>query len=649
MTKFMRKYQKWLLAVFGSALMVVFLVQGVMGSMHGDQGARTFATLDGKSMSFNRRAVSDGRYAAINHVVPGFMGQFGVQDEDHWFLLSYAAKAGGFTGHAGDGLDYQQELAEVAAAQFFRGLSFEDQIRLMQDSNLQQQVYQARVSETLRLMKTTGAPEDRLSENTEQGFNLALADLRGVIRMLTASGSATKMSDRAAYTALAQQDSAIVVDAIVLNAEPLTATVPAPTPEEMEAQFQKAREADPAKAADGFGYVLPPRVKVEWIAVEKSALASVVKLDDIEVNKKWRQSRTTYPGEFTVEKPRVIADLTEAEVTRLMSETDRAIKSQVTLGIKDLPELDGYRTLPENWASVKPSLASIAVKAVEVVKAATGVTIPTPKVESRDTWMTSEALQTLPGIGGSQLQLGTSAAPFSQLAMQVRELKPARSVAAIQVGVPFTAAPLQNMAGDHFTFLVTEAKDTAPADSLEEVRAQVDHDVRAIKAYQKIASNIEAYKALAVSDGLEAVGKLSVEGTVVPAPSPRLQVRIPKDESRRNDPDLGAKDVAEAVWAVGGSLDPLAEITPDTLAARTVVVARPDARKVVVAKILQNRPLTLEAVRRLQPQNMMELQRREVRESSNESFPNAYEFASLASRLKYEPVDSQVKNKNKKK
>jgi hypothetical protein len=329
-----------------------------------------------------------------------------------------------------------------------------------------------------------------------------------------------------------------------------------------------------------------------------------------------------------------------------MGEADRAIKSQVTLAIKDLPENAGFRTLPENWASQRPSLAAIAVKVVEAVKNATGVTIPTPTVGSRDTWLTEEALHALPGIGAAGLRLGTSAAGFGQLAMQVRELAPERPMAAIQVGIPFTAAPLQNSAGDHFVFTVLDARASAPAESLDEVREKVTHDVRAVKAYEKLRSNMEAFKALAVSDGLEAVGKLAVEGTQAAPPQTRVRVSIPRDESRRNDRDLGVKDVADAIWAAGGSIDPLVEPTKETLAARTVAIARPDARKVVVAQVLRLKPLTIEAVRRLDPSRLIQLRQREIKDLFVDvEVPSAYSVQALRSRLKYEPVDKETKKR----
>ena len=110
------------------------------------------------------------------------------------------------------------------------------------------------------------------------------------------------------------------------------------------------------------------------------------------------------------------------------------------------------------------------------------------------------------------------------------------SLVAVQVGVPFVTAPLQNVAGDHFVFTVIEARPSGPADSLEEVREKVAQDVLANKAFQRLTSNIDAFKNLAVSDGLEAVGKLAVEGTTAAAPTPRIQVRIAKDEQGRFDP-----------------------------------------------------------------------------------------------------------------
>lgn len=652
MTKFMRKYQKWLLAVFGSVLMVIFLVQGTVSSLHADPGDRTYATVYGRAISLNQRGVYDARYAALNQAVPGLLEAFGIKSEDRWFLLVLEARRGGFCGHAGDGRDFMEPLAEMLApqsvSQSMRGRPIEEQIKILQDRNLQQQLVQQQAEILVARMKNSGAPEDRPNSNTVQGFEIALADLRGILRMLTADLSASRLSDRGVREALSEQESSVVADAIILDAEPLIASMPPAAPAELAAQFEKARSIDPTKAADGIGYVLPQRVKVQWIAVDKTALSKAVKLDDIAVNKHWRQDRKTYPGEFSVEKPRIEAAMIEEQAQRLLSEIDRAIKSQVTLAVKDLPESNGLRTLPDNWATARPSLAVIATKVAEAVKAATGVDIPTPAVESRDTWMTAKDLGTLPGIGASVLRLGTASVPFTKLAFQVHELKPEKPAATLQVGIPFVATPLQNSAGDHFTFVIDAVKESAPAESLDEVRERVAHDVLALKAYEKLVSNVEAFKALAVSDGLEAVGKLAVEGTAAAAPKPKLRVTIPHDETRRNDPDLGDKDVADALWQAGSTLDPLVEQTKDTLAARTVAVARPNARKVVVAQVLQYRPLTVEDVRRLDPTQLMRLRQREISDVfGKETIPSAYTLDALKARMKFVVVDKETRKKKK--
>lgn len=661
MTKLMRKYQKWLLAVFGSALMLVFLTQSLMGSMSGDPGKKTFAKVNGQKVSHNQRGISDMRYAILKDLLPGFMEQFGIQNEDQWFLLTWEARQGGFVGHNGDGRTYMEPLAETYAylrvqslqqmvsARFRAGQQVDPQVlRLLFDSQARQQFIEDSSKEVFARMQNQGAPDTQVNLRTVEGFEVALAELRGVLRMMTADLTASRLSDRVARNALAESESALIVDAIILDADRLKPFMPPPSAEELQAQFEKGKAIDPATAPDGVGYVMPPRVKVEWMVVDKAAIAKAVKLDEIAVNKHWRQNRTTYPGEFTVEKAKVVADLTEVEATRLMNESDRAIKSQVTLAIKDLPEASGFRTLPENWVSVRPTLASLAPKVVEAVKSATGVTIPTPTVESRENWMTAEALQTLPGIGGSSMRVGTSAAPFTQIAMQVRELAPVSPVVAVQVGVPFVTAPLQNVAGDHFVFTVVEARPSGPADSLEEVREKVAQDVLANKAYQRLVSNIDTYKSLAVSDGLEAVGKLAVEGTTAAAPTPRIQSRVAKDEQNRFDRDLEDKPVAEALWAVGGGLDPLAEMSKDTLASRTVAVARDNARRVVVAQVLQRRPLTLEALRRLNPQQLIEIRQRETAELfKDKARPSAYSETALKARLNYETV-AKTKNEKKK-
>lgn len=643
MTKTLRKYQKWILVVGGSLLMVTFLVSGPMRGFGKDPSGRTYATLGGKDVTAGDYDMSRSHFDVLREAARPAMALLGIENSDHWFLLVHEAKAGGFVGHAGDGRDFIPELAEMCVEVIEQG-DMRTRFELMQKPELRKEY----VGSFVQRLESAGARDRHSVAYTREGFELALAELRGVYRMLAADNGAVRLSERAARVALAEKFSGATVDAIVLDGEALAAAMPAPTSEQLQQHFEAHRDKKPADSPDGVGYVLPQRVRLEWLSIDRDVIAKAVKLDPVEVRKRYMQNRETFKGEFEAERASVEKAITAELVDRVVGEADRAIRAQVSQALRGVPEDGSFRKLPADWEGKRPRLADLAKRVVEGVQTSVGVAIPEPKTESRDKFLTPDDLTQLPGIGGATLRLGSSTARFMNVPFLARELRTGEAkgeIPGLQVGVPFTAGVLANAAGDRFYFTLLAFKPEGPAESLDEVRERAEKDWRALRAYDRLMGQGEAFKALAVSDSLEAVGKLAYAADPKATP-PAVKRRASVTREAGGmfaDQDLSAKPVVDAVLAQAEGMDPLSEVKADTLAQRTSVVGLPGKHHVVVVQVLQARPLTVESMRRVSRRVMDQLRASEYEAAFPTRPTNAFTFDQLKARLDFKLVERKDK------
>ena len=110
MTKFLRKYQKFLLVIFASGLMVVFVAPQALTRYGKGLGKRTevyigeksISTLDLQQAGREREAVGTFISAATGSTQ--YASILTGEDSLHWILLTHAAREAGFIGEAGDGV-----------------------------------------------------------------------------------------------------------------------------------------------------------------------------------------------------------------------------------------------------------------------------------------------------------------------------------------------------------------------------------------------------------------------------------------------------------------------------------------------------------------------------------------------------------------
>lgn len=655
MTKFMRKNAKWILAVLGSFLMVAFLVPDLMQRLAGDPTQRKVATIVTASGAKRTiRADEIDRAARFLEVLKtcgsfnelpqpiftaGILQQLGVSNAEHWFLLTTAAKEAGLIGGPGEGQILRDEILEN------EWFVFRDPQAPTTTPEEQERVRSSAKAEAARffdgqIMQGLGRARMMVTDG-----DIALAQLRGVLRLQQIMIEASRLSDRATLVGLAEEGETAFASYVVVPATRYIGQAGEPTEQQLAEHFAKYKDIEPGAGELGFGYKLPARVKLEYLTLERAQVASVVQVDPVEVRKSYDRQRDKYPGEFAAERARVESALREARVDEIMDQASKLIEADIQRVLKKLTRRSGVYELPADWASQKPRFEAVAASVVEGLKGRINVTIPVPAVTVKAAeFQTFAQVAGLPGIGASSIRVGTRTTPFASLVFNARELhgEDFRSDPIIQAGVPFAETPLRDAAGNKYFFTVLEARQPSGPDSLDAVRAEVVRDVKLAQAYAAVRASKDAMLALASQPaaGLDAVAKqIPAEVTGAP-PMPIGSAVVQKDwfftrQGASLFPGMQPRDefapvanqpeVVKAVLDAAAKLDPLAPVAPENASARTVWIDVPAKQASVIATITQRRPLTRETFTRVADQGESQLRFRELREAMGTSSPLSIE------------------------
>ncbi len=616
MLKVLRKYRGPAIAIGGSLLMIAFLLPEVVRQSQGNARKFTVAEMNGRKVTAGELGDAEHEYSVLKAFDEGLISNtLGVRDGTHWFLLVKEAQAAGLVGQHENGLEWlpdivQMIVGEQARTALQRG-DFQTYQALMTEEG--RKAFTARVTEAI--FKAREAAAGRSGMTLDQ-FDLALAKARAIFDLRIGFMRAARVSDIVARNQVKQQAERAVVDVVAISADRLLSQVGEPTPDEMAAHFAQYQNSKPGTGLFGFGYVLPPRFKLEWLKLDRNALGSVVQLDPIEVSKFYAKNRDKYQGDFAVEKTNVERDLRDTKVGEIMADADRIVRSEVSRTLRKLDTEGGYKKLPADWDAQRPKFETIAAAIVDALKTTQKVTIPLPQVTIKAAdWLTADTLRSIPDLAMTQVRLGSRAQSLTDLLLQCREIAGPSDIG-LQVGVPFVESPITDFAGNRYYLTVLDARGEAPAASLDEVKAQVIHDLKAQKAYLKLLGEVNAQVTLAAATGVRSVAdfynaQASGDTKLTPlAPMTGVDVSA----TSRLAPEIDAKEFRDAVLKAASALDPLKPASDQDPLARTVTVGIPSKQTVAVAQITKLIPVTQETYRQQVEGLAMQMQMNEYRD-----------------------------------
>jgi hypothetical protein len=605
MTKLMRKYQKWLMVVFGILLMLAFLGGPAINEVSRMQRDRVIGRIDDSPVRAGEWAAAASEVAAFNDLARRGFPAFSIGIEEgageihHWLLLSREAKAAGLVAEPRNGEEYLDTLGSVLLQQLLqRDFSLQFQLQMEKDPAKRQAMIDSFRGQLIGMVRSTLAS----SRLNQQESGAAIAKLMAVHLLQSEYLTAPRVSSRVALLEAKEKMDAAVGDAVIIPASKLAEQVPAPTPEQLQAHFEKYKATKPGEGEFGIGYFLPARVKLEYLKLSREGIENAVQPDPVEVTKRYRQDRAKYPGEIAVERPRIEAEIRREKADSIMREAQGVIQREVQKASRRLATSGRFKVLPPDWEQQRPQFGAIAQAVVDGVRASTGTTIPTPEVEVRtDAWLTQQDLASLPGIGQSMLMQGNLQIPFPDIAFWTKELGGAGPLP-IQAAVPVVDTFLQDFESNRYFFTILSTRGESAPDSVAEIADKASQDFRSLVAFEQLTSRLTEIAATATTAGLASVVDQfnlrpapAPQGSPPPADPVRTDVRITR-ASGGMDPALQEEHIRGQIMDAADKIDPL--LPPDQIPAQaaTLAIPAPKHLSVVVFRIRRVEPLTVEMV-----------------------------------------------------
>jgi hypothetical protein len=669
MTKILRKYNKWLIAIFGSFLMVTFMLSGPQSCAQQDPARTVEGTLGGRTVRAKELATVSMEYESVKSIAPDLVQrQMNIRDGVHWLLLVTEAQRLGLVGNANDGRGMLDVLAQDMTPVMVMRQIFEE-YRQTNPALAQQLLANPQIMNMLaeQRMRDLGKDaQDKLAVEAKaqleqaalvagrehrqrpEEVDMALAKLRGVTRLVQGYASAGRLSDKRMLQVARTQREQALADVLLIPAASFIDASTTPDEARLQTQFEKFKGVEPGKGELGSGYAQPARVKLEWMTLDRQAILGALSLDPIEVNKHWQMHRSTFTGEFAAERGRVESELKERKLEEVLAAADRTYKAKIRSETRKLETRGGIKVLPADYASQRTPMQALATAIVDGVRVGSKVEIPAPGITIKDdAWVKVPDVRTLPGIGFSAMLSGSKEVRFQDVIASLHELNPQGGMG-LQTLVPFDSALIDG-AGNRYYISVLASRAPSPADSLDEVRPQVVQDVLEQLAFEKLSAELASFQERAASEGLEvlatSLGARVVSGK--PAPVVKRNLRFGVEFS---DPSLGVEGVEplrDAIMGQQRTLGVLTQATSENQALRTVGAAMPAKRAIAIAQLNGSNAVTVEALRTYSGRVAQDASIRELaKQSENEDVP--FSFQGLSKRLDWKPVGEEKAREEKK-
>lgn len=647
MLKFLRKYQILVLAVGGSLLMVVFLLEPILSRFGPNPAKQKVGEIGpaGQKVTRGDRDLARVQVQLLENYLPWMPRALGLNEThpgDHWLLMKFKAEQAGLIGEAGDGRQWMNDLVAQQLALELQGLRAQGRSPTQEERE--------RLAEEVRFYLTTA--RERLAASSRMPldeFDRMLAAARGVLRMQNLYVSAARVSDRRLVSEAAERGASALADVLVLTPELVAPSLPDPTEVAMEEHLARYGAVEPGDTDDnrfGVGYLQPPRIHVEYLRLDPAAFESVAEVDRVELRKRWQ---TQYPDgtddEFRGQRADLEQQIRAERAEEIMREADRVVRGELLRLTRPLERDGAYVRVPSDWDAAGPDFERLAQIVVSQIQDRLGVRIPTPEVVRRtDRWLTRNELAALPGFGRATYRVGAQRLPAYELPNHVREIAES-DVLRVQVGVPILDPIAIGPDGSHYYATVLDARAESPPDDLAEVRDRVLRNMRTIAAYERLSQLAEPARAIAASEGLEAARDFIVEEVTldaeVTAPAISRDIVVFRGGVQATLPGERAPGVlqqetfTDPVIDAALGLDPLAPPDSADPERTTLVVDLPLQATVALARVRALRPLTAEAYRIAGEQLVSQLQQEEITTLLDWPATSPFSLERLAETLDY--------------
>ena len=574
MNRLLRKYSKLLLAVFGTGLMVVFLMPQIP-DLVSQFGASTtlVASLgeDGETITARDWEEVQNEMQFLDRMqqfLPPLPLVGRLENPEQYYLLVHEAKAAGMIGGMVSGGVSEEQSIEMA--------------------------------------RQTGFPPGLVRQ--------ALTNRAGINRYLSHVMEANRQSDRRLKGEGRRLFDAADTQVVSIKAKQPTAGT-SPDEASIKDHFDTYRDVIPGEGEHGFGYRLPDRLQVEWLKVPAdaidSSLADSDSMSDRELMKFWRRNEAQYPGFDDISSiPETVRQgLLNSLRDEHVDEITRSMNDTLRLPRRGFEEAGGYLVLPEDWNDKKASLEDVRSLLAE----RHGLALEATR-NSGDELIEISALRDLDGIGtATSSSFSRQPLTLSDMTTETKEFT-ASGLYPIQVGV---AGPiLKDSENNLYLFRITEADPARPPHDLEEVRGEVVTDLQRMAHYQELLSQLEEMESVSETEGLDAMATRwegnSPTGKVFQKYQPGtvgfyLSNGLQPQPSPANFPGLDREDqdAVNSILMQASTLDQSTAVEDMEAEDRFMVLPSEENLAVVGVRLVGRRPLDRDAYQQLAAQRVI--------------------------------------------
>ncbi len=266
-------------------------------------------------------------------------------------LLAELAQRGGYVG-APSGQEMVEEIGRARGMlrmqNQYRDFINNPQLASFFESQIQQDVDAARaayprISSELRM--------------TDLQIETALAKFKGVQRLIRGFTQAARVSNPRAVLRAERDLEAAQVEYIFIPADRRLAEIPEPDDAALQAFMEKYKNVKPGEGEYGVGYLLPERVKLEYLVLDAAKIGDKIVPDLRELRRRY-SAQVSQPGQpaqtFEEARPGIEQQLKREMVDRVIAAARETIHLKVSQATRKLPDDSQYKILPEDWASKRP-------------------------------------------------------------------------------------------------------------------------------------------------------------------------------------------------------------------------------------------------------------------------------------------------------
>jgi hypothetical protein len=609
MLKWFRIYNKYILAVGASLLMIAFLIPQSVQMFSESTRNVTIGTIGDEEIKLDDRRAAASDMAIVSMVfgkVHQLLPRIAIPESlesIHWLLILRDARRMGLG--AGDhevanllgmlGYDDENKVrrltieAGVTEDMLYR--AFRDWITIEQYRELA--AGQGHVSIENRLNTYVS-----LINQLQMGGVSPYAILSGLAR---ASQGLPRMSTPVLMRTIADQLSNVTIAAVPVRSTRYLEDVTAPDEAALVALFDQYKNDLPGEGEPyGFGYKIPDRVKIEYMTIPFDQVVQLQTVDESRVVRYYDE----HPDQFMTQPPAQGSDDTEEQevqpqlrpyvavrdqiVSRLKTEDAedmigqmaRTAQSLLQRDVRQMETDNGYRVIRDGWQPTPFDEVAEALQEQFNV-------LPSTRVRGGE-WLSRDDLAQIEGLGTSRLP-GRGGADFVSYVMSARELGITDDNPLIglhlQTRIPSrTLTNPQN--GSRYIFRIVDAEAARVPTSLDEVRPRVEQDAKQLAAWEMLLGERDDWRNRVGALPLDELARQLETEPIGPVTFPRLQ-RSFTGELDLPDTDPIAPDASfiDAVFDLARAAVNEGEIADVPQAKRSDAIANPHDRTLYLVRV----------------------------------------------------------------